>query len=79
LQTANKPLSFNDIVREVKKQRLVKDNTIRFILRDKQFQKTPDGKYTINKAYINTSETDNEEAIKKQPPSSSGDYQILSA
>lgn len=50
LQKKKKPLSKEEILEEVLKQRLVKENTILLSLSDKNyFQKTPQGKYWIVK------------------------------
>jgi len=51
LQASNKGLSETEITQCVRKQRLVKDNTIRLSLRDKDlFQKNDEGKYVIRNA-----------------------------
>jgi DNA-directed RNA polymerase delta subunit len=63
LQTSNHPLSENDIISKVKEQRMAKDNTIKFNLRNSnQFEKNSDGKYQL-----------------KATPGISNDIQILSA
>jgi len=50
LKEKKKPLDKREILEEVQKQRLVKDNTIFLGLRDKNyFQKNPEGKYTLIK------------------------------
>ena len=63
LQTSNQPLSENDIISKVKEQRMAKDNTIKFNLRNShQFEKNSDGKYQL-----------------KATPGINNDLQILSA
>ncbi|MCX8015905.1 MAG: HTH domain-containing protein [Patescibacteria group bacterium] len=45
---AKKPMYFRDILKEIAKQRLVKDMTVLINLQDKNlFKKLPDGRYTI--------------------------------
>ncbi|MGB9847937.1 MAG: sigma factor-like helix-turn-helix DNA-binding protein [Minisyncoccia bacterium] len=45
---AKKPMYFRDILKEVAKQRLVKDMTVLINLQDKQlFKKLPDGRYSL--------------------------------
>ncbi|HOK00437.1 MAG TPA: HTH domain-containing protein [Candidatus Pacearchaeota archaeon] len=48
LKEENRPLSKEEIVEKVLKQRVVKPNTVILGLRDKRFQKTQDGKFNIN-------------------------------
>ena len=48
LKEKQKPLDKKEILKEVQKQRLVKENTILLSLSDKRyFQRTPEGKYTL--------------------------------
>jgi hypothetical protein len=48
LQTSNKPLTEEEIIAKVKLQRMAKDNTIKFNLRnDRLFEKTTDGRYQL--------------------------------
>ena len=48
LQTSNSPLSEKEIISKVKEQRMAKDNTIKFNLRNNnKFERTHDGKYQI--------------------------------
>lgn len=51
LKEANQPLTREEVVEAVLKQRFVKENTIALNLSDKRyFQRTPEGKYTIRQA-----------------------------
>ena len=48
LQTSNNPLTEDEIIAKVKEQRMAKDNTIKFNLRNnRQFERTHDGKYQL--------------------------------
>jgi len=48
LQVSNKPLTEEEIIKQVKLQRLAKDNTIKFNLRNShKFEKTIDGRYQL--------------------------------
>ncbi|MDD3156224.1 MAG: hypothetical protein PHP14_02240 [Candidatus Pacebacteria bacterium] len=48
MQTSNSPLSEKEIISKVKEQRMAKDNTIKFNLRNNnKFERTHDGKYQI--------------------------------
>ncbi len=48
LQTSNQPLSEQEIINQVKLQRMAKDNTIKFNLRNgRKFEKTIDGRYQL--------------------------------
>ncbi|MDD5760538.1 MAG: sigma factor-like helix-turn-helix DNA-binding protein [Candidatus Pacebacteria bacterium] len=52
LKEAGKPLEQEDIIKEVKKRRIAKDNTIILNLHNKQyFKKLPDKRYTLVKPY----------------------------
>ncbi len=71
LQASNRSLTEYEITQAVRKQRLVKDNTIRLSLRDKvTFKKTPDGKYSVDKTKM--SETPQNKESKEE-------YKILNA
>jgi hypothetical protein len=45
---AKKPMYYRDLVKEIAKQRMVKDMTVLIVLQDKKvFQKLPDGRYAL--------------------------------
>jgi hypothetical protein len=51
LKTAGKPLTKEEVIESVLKQRLVKENTVLLNLQGSgEFKRTPEGKYTIRKA-----------------------------
>ncbi|PIP23256.1 MAG: hypothetical protein COX90_02755 [Candidatus Nealsonbacteria bacterium CG_4_10_14_0_2_um_filter_38_17] len=51
LKTAGKPLTKEEVVQAVLKQRLVKENTVLLNLQGRgEFKRTPEGKYTVRKA-----------------------------
>jgi len=55
-------LSENEIITKVKEQRMAKDNTIKFNLRNgRQFERNEDGKYQL-KAMLNIND-DNEKIL----------------
>lgn len=71
LFNAQKPLSFQDIVNETKKRKIVKEKTILLSLSDKEcFKKLPDGAYTLTEKSL-------AKIKKKQPKKSSREPKIL--
>lgn len=71
LFNAQKPLSFQDIVNETKKRKIVKEKTILLSLSDKEcFKKLPDGAYTLTEESL-------AKIKKKQPQKSSREPKIL--